>query len=201
MKLNWFSFKTKKRILAPFAFRKEPSSSRRRESSPLQEIHESINAEKIRLSSIKKQLDNADYDAALRSLLSDTNADLHYFNAVKNEADPRSHNLAFLERHGKLIDFTHEPNVKNPPKDCVWIGLHGYRNKTYRCHNKSIVCDGKELNFCAYHAKFCINTSNHPVPAKISHANEAALCNECFVLQYGHAPKVLSRIPGTRKKT
>jgi len=191
-----FSFPTK-RILPPLFLRRETSDNI---PSPLKEIHESIKAEKSRLDSIKKQLDNEDYDAALRSLLSDTTADLHYFNAVKKEADPGGHNQAFLERHGKLIDFTHNQKDKRPPKDCIWIGLHGYRNKKYRCHNKSIVCDGKELNFCVYHAKFCINTSNHPdVPVKITCANEAAVCNECFVLQYGHAPKELTRIPGTRK--
>mmetsp|Transcript_17854 Transcript_17854/g.35866 ORF Transcript_17854/g.35866 Transcript_17854/m.35866 type:complete len:204 (+) Transcript_17854:250-861(+) len=194
MKLKWF----KKHILPPF-LRRETISRRRNDhlSSPLQEIQHSLQAERSRLDSIKKKLDSEDYDGALRHLLSDTSADLHYFNAVKNQEDPR-HSEAFRERHGKLIDFTY-PRDKIPPKDCIWIGL-GYRNKKYRCHNKSIICDGKELHFCPYHVKFCSNSTNHPdVPVKINCPNESALCNECFVLRYGHAPKQLRRIPGTKK--
>ena len=206
MKLKWFSFPTKrispKQMLPPFLHRETSISSRRRNdkmiSSPLQEIQDSIQAERNRLDSIKKQLAAEDYGGALRSLMRDTSEDLHYFNAVKNKADPR-HSKAFRERHGMLIDFTY-PKDKIPPKDCIWIGLHGYRNKKYRCHNKSLVCDGKELSFCSYHATWCINKSNHlDVPVKITCPNEAALCNECFACRHGHAPKQLRRIPGTRK--
>ncbi len=196
MKLSWFSF-SKKGILPQFRNR-----SRRRKdglSSPRQEIQASIQKERVRLDDIKKKLDSEDYDGALRNLLSDTSVecDLHYFNAVKNEKDPH-HSAAFQERHGKLIDFTY-PKEKIPPKDCIWIG-RGYRNKRYRCHNKSIVCDGKEMHLCPYHMVWCVNTSSHPdIPVKINCPNESALCNECFVLKYGHAPKQLRRIPGTKK--
>mmetsp|Transcript_14277 Transcript_14277/g.20273 ORF Transcript_14277/g.20273 Transcript_14277/m.20273 type:complete len:191 (-) Transcript_14277:108-680(-) len=189
MKLNWFSF-SKKGIL--------PQRRRKNDlSSPLQEIQASIEKERIRLNDIKKKLDSEDYDGALHNLLSDTSADLHYFNAVKSEKDPH-HSAAFQQRHGKLIDFTC-PKEKILAKDCIWIG-RGYRNKRYRCHNKSIVCDGKELHLCPYHVVWCTNTSSHPdIPVKINCPNESALCNECFVLRYGHAPKQLRRIPGTRK--
>ena len=164
-------------------------------SSPIQEIQDSIRAERSRLDFIKQQLDDRDFDGAFRSLLNDSPADLHYFNAVKSEVDPR-HEAAFSQRHGNLIDFTH-PRDMLPPKDCCWIG-YGYRNKRYRCHNPSLVCNGKEMSVCSYHAKFCIK-GHLDVPVKISCPNEKALCNECFVLTYGHPPKALKRIPGTRK--
>ncbi len=166
-------------------------------SSPIQEIQDSIIAERNRLDYIKQQIDDHDFDGAFRSLLSDSSADLHYFNGVKSEVDPM-HEAAFSQQHGNLIDFT-VPRDTLPPKDCCWVG-QGYRNKRYRCHNPSLVKNGKEMSVCSYHAKFCINDKSHPdVPVKISCRNEKALCNECFVLAYGHPPKALKRIPGTRK--
>ena len=196
MKLNWFS---KKRILPQF-LRRETKSRQRKEhklSSPLQEIQDSIKTERNRLDSIKLQLDSDDYDGALHNLLNDTSQDLFYFNAVKNKIDP-NHEAAFQVRHGKLIDFQY-PREQIPPKDCIWVG-RGYRNKMYRCHNKSIVCDGKETHLCPYHMKWCIDTSNHPdVPVKISCPNKQAFCVECFVVRFGYAPKQLRRIPGTKK--
>jgi hypothetical protein len=167
-------------------------------SSPIQEIQDSIRAERSRLDYIKQQLDENDFDCAFRNLLNDSSADLHYFNSVKSELDPRRHDAALSQRHGKLIDFT-VPKDMLPPKDCCWVG-QGYRHKRYRCHNPSLVKNGKEMSVCSYHAKFCINDKSHPdVPVKISCPNEKALCNECFVLTYGHPPKPLKRIPGTRK--
>lgn len=194
-----FSFQKMKlnSLLPRFLRRGETSRQRKDMSSPLLEIQASIQEERSRLDSIKKKLDSEDYDGALDDLLSDTSEDLHYYNAVKSQKDPHHHS-AFQKRHGKLIDFTY-PKEKIPPKDCIWIG-HGYRNKMYRCHNKSIICDGTEKHLCPYHVKWCINTSNHPdVPVKINCPNEAALCNECFVVSFGRAPKQLRRIPGTKK--
>lgn len=183
-----------KQILPRFLRKKSHGGKPRREKT-LQEIQESIQTERSRLESIKKQLDEHDYDGALKNLLSDTSADLRYFNAVKAKVDPR-HDAAFMERHGKLVDFK-SPKEKHPPKDCCWVGL-GFRNKKYRCHNKCLVLNAKETSFCAYHQKWCVNVMNHPdVPVKIKCTNEKALCNECFVLTYGYAPKV-DRIPGTR---
>ena len=198
LNFNWFS---KKRILPQF-LRRETKSRQRKEhklSSPLQEVKDSIDAERGRLDVIKRQLDSDDYDGALQNLLSDSSEDLFYFNAVKNKSDP-NHAAAFQVRHGNLIDFQY-PRDQIPPKDCIWVG-RGYRNKMYRCHNKSIVCDGKEtdLCLCPYHMKWCINTSNHPdVPVKINCPNESAFCNECYVVKFGYAPKQLRRIPGTKK--
>ena len=214
MKLNWFPFIKARasRNKAETELQPLRNRSRRKKdnlSSPLQAIQDSIQKERIRLDDIKKKLDSEDYDGALRNLLSDADADLHHFmrlkalerggggDGVKSQKDPH-HSVAFQERHGKLIDFTY-PKEKIPARDCIWIG-RGYRNKRYRCHNKSIVCDGKELYLCPYHHIWCINTKCHPdIPVRINCPNESALCNECFVLRYGHAPKQLRRIPGTRK--
>ena len=184
-------------MLPPFLRRHRCREDKRKQlNSPLQKIQDSIDAEKHRLDCIRDQLES-DPDIALRSLLSDTGGDLSYFNAIKNEEDPQGHSEAFLRRHGKLIDFTC-PKEKRPPKDCMWVGLHN--KQKYRCHNNSLVCDGKELHHCVYHTKWCINKENHPdVPVKILCPNESALCNECFVVRYGHAPKHLARIPGTKK--
>lgn len=168
-------------------------------------------AERRRVESIKVLMDKKDYDAALENLMSDSDADFHYFNQVKGEMLGDQHFEAFSRKHGKLKDFLERPAPVREPGICIWSGVNDFGHPL-RCHNKCLyhpierVADHlgverpKEMDFCVYHVKFCVDTDNHAIPVKIRTPNDKALCNECFVLQNGGQPRALDRIPGTRRK-
>ena len=165
-------------------------------------------AERERVDEIKELIDSKQYDAALSNLMSDTDADLHYFNQVKSEALGEQHIEAFSRKHGKLHE---RPAPAEEPNTCIWMGVNDFSH-SLRCHNKCLyhpnerVTDQlgverpKPLDYCVYHVKYCVNTDNHTVSVKVKILNEMALCNECFVLRNGHPPKALLRVPGTRRK-
>jgi len=213
--LSFFSREKKKfdkKIASKVPSAEEPISkaannSKKKPTNP----RDVILAEKERVYAIKKLIDGKDYNAALSNLMSDTDADFHYFNQVKSETLGKDHDDAFLRKHGKLKDFLERPAPIFEPGTCIWAGVNNF-GQPLRCHNKSMlhpierVADQlgverpKPLDFCVYHVKYCVNTENHTIPVKICVANEMSLCNECFVLQNGHPPQELLRVPGTRRK-
>jgi len=165
-------------------------------------------AERERVDEIKTMIESKQYDEALSNLMSDTDADFHYFNKVKSEVLGKQHDDAFSRRHGKL--FERHPPVE-APNTCIWSGANDFGHPL-RCHNKCLchpvekVTDPlgverpKQLDHCVYHVKYCVNTDHHRVPMKIRTENEMALCNECFLLRNGQPPKGLLRVPGTKRK-
>jgi len=165
-------------------------------------------AERERVDEIKKLIESKQYDEALSNLMSDTDADFHYFNKVKSEVLGKKHDADFSRKHGKLFE---RPPTAETANTCVWSGVNDFGHPL-RCHNKCLchpvekVTDPlgverpKQLDYCVYHVKYCVNTDNHRVPMKIRIENKMALCNECFLLKNGHPPKELLRVPGTRRK-
>lgn len=165
-------------------------------------------AERERVNEVKKLIESKKYDEALFSLMSDTDADFHYFNKVKSEVLGKQHDDAFARKHGKL--FERPPPVETP-NTCVWSGVNDFGHPL-RCHNKCLYHPvekvtgplglerPKQMDYCEYHVKYCVNTNKHRVPMKIRIENEFALCNECFLLRNGETPKELLRVPGTRRK-
>ena len=171
------------------------------------EIKNYLRAEKERIEAINALLTSKDYTAALSTLMSDTNKDLHYFNRIKGEAQGEQHMKAFSRKHGKLRDFDERPPSIEHCDMCIWNGDDESGN-SLRCQNTCLYNPGdklgverpKSLNYCAYHVKYCANTDRHLIPKKIRTANNLALCNECFVLRNSHPPEVLDAIPGTVTK-
>ena len=165
-------------------------------------------AERERIDEIKTLIESEQYEEALRSLMSDTSADFHYFNQVKSEVLGKEHDDAFARRHGKLFERTPPAETLNT---CIWSGVNGFGHPM-RCHNDCAyhliekVIDPlrverpKQMDHCVYHVKYCMNTDNHRVPMKIRIENEFGLCNECFLLRNGEPPKEMLRVPGTRRK-
>ena len=174
--------------------------------------------ERGRIEVIKGLIDSKDYNGALKNLMSDTDADFHYFNRVKNSMMGEQHAKAFLRSHGQRRE--NNTSYKKPgtmdeeeaPRICYWVGIND-RGNPLRCHNKCLdhpherisnnlgVELSKPLDLCVYHVRYCVNTPNHvDKPMKICVPNELALCNECYALRNGHAPKLLARIPGTKRK-
>jgi hypothetical protein len=169
-----------------------------------------VKEENERINDIKKLIDAKYYNAALKSLMADTDGDLHYFNKVKREAENTKHDASFDRRHGKLKCSV--ASKVAPERECLW---HGQTDRGFplRCHNKCInhshetttdhlgVSCPRPLDFCAYHVKYCVETINHSdLPVRIRVPNEHALCNECFILKTMQQPPILQRVPGTRRK-
>jgi hypothetical protein len=169
-----------------------------------------VKEEKDRVDEIRELMDAKDYNAALKSLMSDADADFHYFNKVKSETISTKHEEAFARRHGNLKCSTDDTKWTNN-KTCLW---HGETDRGFplRCYNKCLnhpyentanhlgVLLPRPLDFCAYHVRYCVETMKHgELPIRIRVPNEHALCNECFVLKTTVQPKTLNRIPGTRR--
>ena len=170
-----------------------------------------VKLERERVGAIRELINAEDFNAALKSLMSDTDADFHYFNKVKNETISTQHEEAFARRHGKLKSSLNETSLVND-RTCLW---HGETDRGFplRCHNKCLnhpyekvnnhlgVPLPRPLDFCAYHVRYCVETIKHAdIPIRIRVPNEHALCNECFVLKTNTRPPTLNRIPGTRRK-
>lgn len=157
-------------------------------------------AERERVNEIKELIDAEDYEAALTNLMSDTDEDMHYFNKVKSETLGKRHDDAFARKHGKL--YERPAPVEEPSTCCIWMGKNDFGH-SLRCHNKCLFPalrkNGRPLDYCVYHVRYCVNTENHVVPMKVRLPNDVGLCNECYVLRFGHPPKALSRVPGTRR--
>ena len=171
-----------------------------------------LSQERERVDAIKALMDTEQYDEAFASLLSDTDEDLHYFNQVKREMLGSKHDAAFEKKHGNLKDFMERPAPVEEPNTCIWSGKNDFKQQL-RCVNKCLyhpvetvfnhqlgVEKPKQLDFCAYHVKYCVRSNHHhSIPVKISVQNADSLCNECYVMRHGEKPKDLARIPGTRR--
>ena len=168
-----------------------------------------IMAEIQRVKNIKEMIDAKDHVSALNEMMLDTHEDLHYFNKVKLASMAEQHEVHFAKKHGKLLDFESRPPPIQEHNICIWSGKNDYGHPL-RCHNKCLyhpvetvtdlgVDHPKQMSFCVYHVRYCVNTTKHEIPMKIRTANEDSLCNECYTLRYNQPPKALLRIPGTRR--
>ena len=172
-----------------------PSKKKSAPTTPLDDVL----AERGRVDEIRELIIKEDFDTALAALLSDTDEDLCYFNKVKSDSLGDEHFDTFSNKHGRLLDYEDRPPPIEECRICLWCGSH-----TLRCHNQCIhhpietvtdqlgVEHPKQMEFCSYHVKFCVNTTKHDIPVRIRIPNEDSLCNE--------PPKCLVRVPGTRRK-
>lgn len=175
-------------------------------------LKDALESEKERIKVIKALADANDYDAALKNLMTDAAGDFHYFNQIKASTMRERHDEIFSRVNGSMHSKDQSSNPDGVRRVCYWVGKND-RGHQLRCHNKSVnhpydrvpdnlgVLRPKQLDFCYYHVRYCINTPHHgDRPMKISVANEFAFCNECYVMQNGHPPKEMMRVPGTRRK-
>ena len=184
-------------------------------SSPTKKItptnpKDDVLAEIERVKVIKEMIDAKKHTSALAEMMADTDEDLHYFNKVKLETLGEQHMEHFSNKHGKLLDFESRPPPIEEHNICIWRGESDYGHPL-RCHNKclyhpiEVVTDQlgvdhpKQMNFCVYHVRYCVNTTKHEIPMKIRIPNEDGLCNECYTLRHNQPPKALLRVPGTRR--
>mmetsp|Transcript_13639 Transcript_13639/g.27771 ORF Transcript_13639/g.27771 Transcript_13639/m.27771 type:complete len:254 (+) Transcript_13639:828-1589(+) len=173
---------------------------------------DALESEKERIKAIKALADANDYDAALKNLMADAAGDFHYFNRIKASTMRERHDEVFSRVNGCSNSEDQTSSPDGVRRICYWVGEND-RGHQLRCHNKTVnhpydrlpdnlgMLRPKQLDFCYYHVRYCINTPHHgDRPIKINVANEFAFCNECYVMQKGHPPKELIRIPGTRQK-
>ena len=169
-------------------------------------------AEKERVEDLRALIDGGSPGRALCELVGDTDNDLHYFNRLRSEMDPDGQSAAFERRHGKLIDFEQRPKEVPKANRCMWVEARG--STVLHCHNPCLfhpilrvrghlgVEHPKQMKFCIYHVKHCVQTDRHTIDVRVLTPNEHGLCNECHCIRFGVPPEKLVRVcvPGTRRK-
>ena len=167
-------------------------------------------AEKERVEELRALIDGDSPGHALGELLGDTDNDLHYFNKLRSQVDPVGQRDAFERRHGKLIDFEQRPKEVPKANQCMWVETRG--STIWRCHNPCLFHPiqrvkghlgaehPKQMKFCIYHVKHCVQTDRHAIDVRILTPNRHGLCNECHCIRFGAPPAMLERVPGTGRK-